>query len=226
MNERELISENGARKLARFLKSKEGERLAHSLATAVTTTLIVQEEIDIRGKTEKQIRDEAIEAIKRLLDKNVEFKVVLDYTGTLLSEARRNKRNGRYEFALLFYATFFEHSLNGIINKAATRGKLPNKIFQNMIRESSLRSKASWLLELLGLKSFPARHRNTINTVYEKRNAFVHYKWKEIEEREHKEYANLCNNAERVIKYIQYFENKHFFHGKKHKIHGVMKIGK
>jgi hypothetical protein len=79
-----------------------------------------------------------------------DFDVVIDHTPKLLQQARTARLEKSYEFAVLMYATWVEHSLNLVLQELALARGISGTYQQLMLREASLRAKTTWLLPLLG----------------------------------------------------------------------------
>src|SRR5204863_7312102 len=111
------------------------------------------------------------------------FLHVIDYRTSLLKEARTQALQARHRdnFALLFYATFFEHWINGIIGTAAKWRGVTDKEMMSILREVPLRGKLTWVVRLLNLPRLKPSHVNKLLDLAEHRNAYVHYKWRPIE---------------------------------------------
>ena len=125
--------------------------------------------------TEADLQDE--ERMEALVFEALDtLHIGLDYREDLLSQASSAWRSQNYEFGHLFYATFFEHSINFLIVNQIAR-KLPQSSKVELIRSLAMPAKFGWLLELCGMRPFNQKHRAQILQVSERRNAFIHFKF-------------------------------------------------
>jgi len=176
------------------------------LVSQLTQSAIAQGVIDPRGKTPEQIVKEAYDFYTNPL---YEFSPIIDHTVVILKQARLFKRAGDKELACLFYALWLEHTLNKLISMLANKKKMPEKYIELLVRDTSYKSKASWMLTLLGAKPIGPTHANLIFKLMEARNAFVHYKWKPDSEQMEKDIVSLLGNIENTVKYVQRFETRY-----------------
>lgn len=167
--------------------------------------------IDLNGKSDEQ-------NLKELFDhalswsKQHPMMMTVDHKDDLIKQARIFSKQGRLELAFLFYATWFEHWVNHLLTKRLkTISETERK---QMLRETSLRGKLTWLLSLVHNASLPARHIDLILRVSEVRNSFVHYKfivsdvdrWGESKAQHQKDLSRI----EHTIAFLRRFEAKLF----------------
>ncbi len=169
--------------------------------------------IDPHGKSDKQLRAELIEYFDGVIKSGkYEFQLITVHHENILRQARHFVSLEQIQFAVVLYATWFEHWLNGMIASKRLKFKLSINEAAEIIREVSLRGKTSWLLDVLGYKKISQKHRNTILQVAEARNAFVHYKFKPSEDdkpdSEESKLKALLIEAERTIRYLKRYETK------------------
>lgn len=148
----------------------------------------------------------------------------IDQTSTLLKEARRFAQADNNELACLFYATWFEHWLNDMINTVGKRRKLSDREITQIIRDIQFRAKSTWLFRILNLKPINEAHLKRMQSIIDARNAFVHYKWKHVDidadswEKDDEALASLISEAEKTVSYLRRLQNKQFFDGRKRKV--------
>ncbi len=184
--------------------------IALETATCVFRQLIRDGNIDPRGKTPEQL----FTAFKHIVeDDRYVFQIVTDYTPDLLREARQRAKAGGGLEALMFYATWVEHTLNGMIASLARRLSLGESIGLDLIRHTRLNEKFVWLHAFL-VRRAPARLQITrLQQLAERRNQFIHYKWRAEPER--LDYSPHISSAEKLVGCIQRFHDKHFLYGKR-----------
>jgi len=149
------------------------------------------------------------------------LKLVIDHRDDLLEEAKRYEKKGSQEYALLFYALFFEHSINGIISMAAKRKRLSDKSAKQLIRSANISSKFTWVLELLGLPPFNEKHLKCVMRTSDMRNAFVHYKFVGVRFDDENNEEGVTAHLSKVGKsatYMKKYESRFLYGGEKKKI--------
>lgn len=108
---------------------------------------------------------------------------VTDHRDSLLDKARIEASTGNYELAVTLYATWIEHSVNGILIRAIERMGHGAKVGTQIIRKLDLPVKVTAFWELVGLPPLPPEFLKSMTQVLERRNAFVHYKWPRRDDR-------------------------------------------
>jgi hypothetical protein len=115
---------------------------------------------------------------KKLLSINAkaDYKIIIDHSESLIATARQFNKTGKIENAKLFYATFFEHELNGIILELCQKKSIDKKTINDIIKSVNLIGKLTWLPLVLGIPQVTVAHKNTILKLADDRNAYIHYK--------------------------------------------------
>lgn len=156
--------------------------------------------------------------------KNEPWAIVIDHRDDIAQQADSFLASGQHNYAALFYAMFFEHSLNNIISEQCIKRKIDEKTAIEVIRCTDIHAKLTWLPKLLGLPKFNENHIKIIKRVSEDRNAFVHYKWKaESDEptdpnKETEEFRKYFKQVKGTVKYVRQFNSRLMFNGLKKKI--------
>ena len=161
--------------------------------------------------------------------KKTDLKPIVDYRETILSQAEEFLRQKQFEYATVFFAMFFEHTLNGIIHTECKRRHIEEKDQSTIIRSVDLYGKLTWLPLLLGHKKFNEKHLKTIKLLADKRNAFVHYKWKmEVEDEvvEDLKIQEQFKQVKAAVKYIRLYESNFFYLKNKKNIASKINIKK
>ncbi|UGB47226.1 hypothetical protein LQ772_08075 [Frateuria edaphi] len=146
-----------------------------------------------------------------------ELTFVIDHRGSLLDLALEYMKATKYELSVLFFATFFEHSINHVIDASLKRKNFGNDVAKGLIRACAIRDKFGWVLELLSLPSFNAAHRKTIERVAEERNQFAHYKWTGFKEPKAAD-LSLLASAKKAATYARTYESRLIYNGNKTRI--------
>jgi len=177
-------------------------------------------DIRLEGRTDEEIKNDIHEYIRaRLAEPNTfASPVQYDYQSELINEAQRYEGNGDFNLALMFYATWFEHWLNGMIVAREPMVVLEREEIIRLIRETNLASKTGHIWHLLFGEKLPVDVVQTILKVAEARNAFVHYKWtpnlsEEEERAEKRELRNLAQRAAAAVTQLSAIEDKIVFAG-------------
>lgn len=194
------------------LKEKEAQ-FTKRLLTSVVHSLIAENVISPNNLSQKTI----FEALEQIVDGKIELEISVDHTRDILKHSRKFSKENRYELAVLFYATFFEHKLNFFIFTRAKQKKLAISSIKDIIKSTNIRDKASWLLILLDIPAINRDILKIISKISEERNAFVHYKWSPVEDtpsNSDKEKIELLN-AEKAAKYLMRYEARVLFKGTK-----------
>src|SRR5207253_9671017 len=94
-----------------------------------------------RGKTQDQLRLETLDHLRNIAKSESSIQWTLDFRGGLLRQARRLRRMEKREEPILYYATWIEHMLNGMIATVFRRRKLSDEWVRDFIRETQLKAK-------------------------------------------------------------------------------------
>jgi hypothetical protein len=177
-------------------------------------------DIQLEGRTDEAIKKDIHEYIRaRLAEPNIfGSPAQYDYQSELINEAGRDERMGDFNLALMFYATWFEHWLNGMFVAREPMVALEREEIIRLIRETDLASKTGHIWQLLFGEKLPGDVVQTILKVAEARNAFVHYSWapylSEAEESsERRELQNLARRAAAAVTQLSAIEDKIAFAG-------------
>ncbi|WP_040590660.1 hypothetical protein [Methylobacter marinus] len=150
------------------------------------------------------------------LARSIDYKVVVDHRDSLISEAKIKFEAKEYELAIMFYALYFEHAINSIIDAALTRNELCKKTKVAVLRNVDNSGKYTWLLEVLNLPPFNKKHSDIILKVASERNAFVHYKWNtDYQDVSVNELIQLIKSARQSVTYVKQYESRVNYKGKK-----------
>lgn len=183
------------------------------MLACIYEALLADKHIDPNGKTEEELMTEVRRAALKWA-RHRPMMMSTDFRHNLLTRARTFKRGRNSHEAILYYATWFEHWINGVLLRGI--GSLREREANQMIRDVSLRGKYSWLLALTHGKRLPERHVKAILQICDLRNEFVHYKFKiaDVDSREEEERLRSAHGAaEKAVRYLQEFEERHFFKG-------------
>jgi hypothetical protein len=156
-------------------KSAIDPKLASQLADGVIKSFFAHGDL-----TEADLDLPDIEFYDKFLGilKRSKLGLIADHRENILSQAEIFLTNKNYDYAKVFYATFFEHSLNGLIENECQKRKIPEKTKTDIIRSVDIHGKLTWLPLLIGHKQINEKYIGIIKKLADDRNAFIHYKWK------------------------------------------------
>lgn len=197
----------------------EERKLAAELLEGFVVSAINSGKLNSQELNESNIIDILENLIKGYKKNNIDFTICIDHTEMILNEAKNYKKNGNNELACLLYTTWIEHWINDVIIYGANRKNLTGKDIQSIIRTLNNDAKFSWLLPILDLPRLSEKYRKNIIKLIEKRNHFVHYKWKGLSETEDKdlklEYDVLINDIDKTVSYLKKYKCKNLYNPKK-----------
>src|SRR6476659_8838632 len=186
-------------------------------------------DIQLEGRTDEAIKKDIHAYIRaRLAEPNIfGSPAQYDYQSELINEARRYESMGDFDLALMFYATWFEHWLNGMFVAREPMVALEREEIIRLIRETDLASKTGHIWQLLFGEKLPGDVVETILTVAEARDAFVHYKStpypSEVEERtEKRELRNLTQRAAAAVTQLGAIEDRIAFAGSLNRLSRIL----
>jgi len=132
----------------------------------------------------------------------------------------------KFNFAILFYATWIEHWLNRIIMLRAVGANMNLELATALIRSSRLDLKMGRIWTALGAPSFPRDIARQVTRVMEARNGFVHYKWPARDEAKHSaaiDHAETdARQAKATVEALVQLEDDVFFGGRTRSIQKTM----
>ncbi|HYG10353.1 MAG TPA: hypothetical protein VD835_10420 [Pyrinomonadaceae bacterium] len=212
-----------------YSKTKRGRKLAEDLALSLLGGAITQGLLDPKGKSEEELKKDFYQLLIDFTNSpDREAAFIIDYRLGILQKARVYAKGKDYLLACTLYAIWVEHWLNSLIVTVGQKRGLDGEEINQLIRDSSFRSKLTWMFPLLGLKRLAIHHRNSLFRITDIRNGFVHYKWKGKDEtskaREQQELIDSLSNIEKTIKYLQQYENNYIFHRKKKVLKKIVKL--
>lgn len=182
--------------------------------------------------TDDDIKDKRslFKSLKGLLDSGFFLKMdfAFDHRSDLLNQAQYFQKKENYDFARVFYATYFEHFINNIIDHYCQIKNINQKSKTEIIKNVNIGGKFTWLLELLNLPAFDPHYLKVIQSLADKRNAFIHYKWKPDSgelflELEKEKFETEFKEIENVIRYVKKYERDLKFKGNDNQIESLLK---
>lgn len=198
------------------------KKLALSVANSIINSLFIEGLL-----TEDDLKLSQNELNKKVLDlvdtsKN-ELVFSVDHRLNIIKQADLFLQQEEHEFAKILYATFFEHSLNRLISHECKKRKIEENTLIEIIKQTNIHSKLTWLLKLLNLPTFNNAYIKIIKKLSDDRNAFIHYKWKSYND-DDIEKSNIINKDDefkqikRAVKYMKRYESHILFRKNKTKL--------
>lgn len=203
-----------------FKSRKEQLSFTRRLVETLAEGALIGGQLDIKDFSDSKGMIKKLRKTLPKRDKDLFFKII--HTPSLLEEGEKFARTEDYDFSYIFYATYFEHFVNEIIDIWATRNSIPYEISSSLIRRVSLEDKYTWLLVVLKLPPFNHKYWKIIKNITDKRNNFIHYKYKskatgDVSISEKVEWEKDHRSIFKAIKYTKFYRSKVVFDGKKKK---------
>lgn len=190
-------------------------QLEQDVISSFIDSLIRYGHIDPKMRSVDELQASINTIIKRVSSGQIKLELVIDHSTDILKLAREYATDMNYEVSCIFYAMWIEHWANSMIHTLCFKAKISSKHKISMIREVPLRGKLSWLLSILGFPTINSKHQQNILKLAELRNAYVHYKWKEVDNAKEQNSKEIIRTIESTIKYIKRLETRFIFKDKK-----------
>jgi hypothetical protein len=116
--------------------------------------------------------------------------------------------------------------VNKIVLTGAERRGLSRERGYEMLRDVSLRGKLTWLLPLVGFREMNKGHLKTLTELSDRRNQYVHYKWKGVLETrgEGKAVHQLVEATEGAIRYLRSYERSVIYGDRLRMLRGAVDV--
>ena len=147
------------------------------LIQSLSAQLVADGLVDPTGLSQREYRIAALTELKRLNDKGVEFNFIIDHKDSVLQQARVFAQDSTPDFALVFYAMWFEHWLNGMYAWQSQRVGAPEEDLLRQLRFGSMKKKMTSGWTSTFREELDASWVEVILEIADHRNAFMHYKW-------------------------------------------------
>jgi hypothetical protein len=140
-----------------------------------------------------------------------------------LDDALAASKDERYEVAILLYATFFEHRINGIIDTLVRQKRLRAQVAVDLIRRMNIQQKLTSVLELLGAPPFGKAETDSIDGIMNRRNEFAHYKWKPHHDKSSNSLVSVISQCQKIVEAINDYEERHVFNDRREAIEELIR---
>lgn len=203
---------------------REKERLSGIMVDILTRSMLANGEISEEDLSDKT---KLITKISEAIDQ-AEIVIIIDHREDILRTAEDMILLEKFDFAIIFFAMYFEHSINHIIDHQLNKKKVTKKTINELIRTVNIVGKFTWLIEILELPKFNDKHRILITKISNERNAFIHYKWNAKSDwtsssSEKKEQKNFIESIRKTVTYFKKYESRVLYENKKGKLKTAMK---
>jgi hypothetical protein len=157
---------------------------------------------------------------------------IVDHRDRIIEYANRFTDDGEYELALVFYALYFEHTLNVLIQRQLDWLQKGPEVTKGALRSVTFENKLGWFLDLIDLPALNPKYAKAMLQIASERNAFVHYKWQPFPEtaaekdRARLRLQALVASARKSVSYLKRYEARLLHGGMKGKISEVSKLAR
>lgn len=163
-----------------------------------------------------------IEKVLRPVSKSDKFMITIDYRESILKDARDHRRRKEYHNALIFYALYFEHEINGLVKLIMERKGFCEDTINQPLRLPA-RDKLTWLADILGVKRPNKKfvkfmESSSENSFFGNRNSYVHYKWKGVDiddDAKDKLIEQQLEEIEKQVRYLKRYGSSVIYNGRK-----------
>ncbi|MFB1054472.1 hypothetical protein [Vibrio diabolicus] len=200
-------------KEGKYFEIEENEELALGFLKAFVNSAIGYGDVDIEGLSDDEAAAKINEYIQDFINSGKDINLVIDHKGTLLQEARRLVAEKKDNLALVTYATWWEHWINGVLEARLYRKDIIGKEFKQVITSLNNRAKTTWFPKLIELPPFEKDHLDVMTKLADKRNGFVHYKYP-VNNDDTDDLTEFFKQVECSILYFIEYENTNIFQSK------------
>lgn len=177
------------------------------------------------SKDDLEDKDRIFEKFSEIIEQERDFQFIIDHRDSILKSANNFLKNKKYDFAIIFFAMYFEHSINNILSWRLSQRNVTKKSTNELIKSININGKFTWLLEILELPKFNKKYLKTINLASTERNSLIHYKWNPVDESKDrvKELFLLIEEIKKSVTYMKKYESRLLYKNSKGKIKKFMK---
>ncbi|MBY8856052.1 hypothetical protein K7711_06145 [Nocardia sp. CA2R105] len=203
---------------------EEVERLKKAFFIAAFCGGVEKGRIPIEGRSIEDILLDFYALVLLPIHLNAEAKLEfsIDHRNSILDNARIAVAQRENDMAAMLFGTLFEHHINLLLSDSFERREYSDKTISTLIRSLGISAKVTALWEIARLKPWPDELLRKLNLLMERRNRFVHYKWKPearfnsdtVPERELIE----LEGVEDILLFLEEVENDHVWCGRKEEL--------
>jgi hypothetical protein len=208
--------------------ARDTARLQERVVNAIFASLIADGHVDPEGKSDKELYEELARYASILVSQPY-IPEIRDHRSTILSRARALAKERESEIAVMLYATWFEHWINGLMSNRGRHVPLSDKESTRCLYQVGLEAKYLCFPSMFHLPAITRKHINAIIEIAGARNEFVHYKFKAFDIDKPSPIRLRCEaaikSAERTIRYLKEYERIHIFKKAKTRVKGLIREG-
>jgi hypothetical protein len=215
----DAVEKSHDERMAAFKKSltpadrKRMENLGRDIFRGVIDYATASGDLD---PTPKNILAFSRALIKRIHEGEMKWGIATDFRPNLLRLARSAKSDENWELSCLYYGTWLEHQMNSLLHFWLKRKGVDDHYAEILMKESGVRGKMLWLCLCVAGRPVPAKQLNRLIALAERRNQFVHYKWRmHNPDAEDSHFQRAAEGAESLVQFFYRFERKHFYQNRK-----------
>jgi len=183
-------------------RDQEYARLGRDLVRGIIISAFEKGDIsygDIKNPT--NLRDH-LKKFSTSTKKDDDLYIVIDHRETILKDAKKHLVNGKYDYAKVFFAMYFEHETNHLLINLLQRRNMKEKTVKSIVQKS-LNEKLTWILDLIGEKRPNEEFLKFLQPLSEDRNSFMHYKF--AGKQANHDYSLTEKEKELLLKNVAYF---------------------
>jgi hypothetical protein len=212
--------------------SDNHERLKLALSTTSPNTVWECYFVDCVESGRVEIGDRAAEAIiadvaqrakEDVKDNELEFVAIVDHRDNLLDRALAAVSEGALGIAVVLYATWIEHYINGLLLITLSRQGVSSQSSKTLLRELRLKSKVTALWELANLPALAPTYLKLIDGITVARNEFVHYKWPVASVQDKEKQRRDLDELNSLVQMLHEIEDRTLWYGRREEIMAVFR---
>lgn len=146
--------------------------------------------------------EKVIASIKTDPEEDESLYFIIDHRETILKDAKAYLKNGKHEYAKVFFAMYFEHETNHLLLMLLNRNNKSDETIKPLLR-LSLDQKLTWVLDMLNIKRPSKSFLKFLSPLSEERNSFIHYKF--VGKDSEFDYKLTEDNQKTLLNNIRYF---------------------
>lgn len=175
------------------------------LIRSLSAQLVADGLINPEGLSKREYQIAALTELKQLIQDGTEFNFIVDHKDSVLQQARAFAQESATDFALMFYATWIEHWLNGMYAWQAKRSGTSGEDLLRKLRFGSMNKKmtSDWIATFG--EELDTSWVNIMLEIADHRNSFVHYKWPVQDD---SDFSNLKDTRSELLRKAEWVVDK------------------
>jgi hypothetical protein len=128
---------------------------------------------------------------------------------------------------MCIYATWVEHTVNGLLQTGAVRMKMPRSYLKELYREVGMSAKFTCIFHLFGFKPVSEKHMKQLKRLSDYRNQFIHYKYppssSHYDQPSKNELLEFLGEVQKSLRYLKAYKSTVDFLGAKKRIEWLLR---